>query len=103
MKRPRLTQADLSFIAGALRLREKNAHNKYEDIEQLLDRLKDLKEKMRREGPRYLKEYKATKEEYLRERKCLLDYVDEGSDAGRLAHRFEGLVNNRRLRFHLEP
>jgi len=103
MKRPRLNQTELDFIAGSLRLREKNAHNKFESVEELLDKLKDLKEKMRREGPKWLKEFKATKEEYLRERKQLLVYAVENGDARRLARRFEGLLNNRRLHVHLEP
>lgn len=102
MKRPRLNEYEISFIGSSLRLKEKTASSKYENVEHLLDRLKVLKEKIRREGPKYhLKEFQATKEEYLRERKQLLDYIQEQNDAGMLARRFEGLLANRRLHVHI--
>lgn len=102
MKRPRLNKYELLFISASLRLREKTAESKYENVELLFDRLKELREKMRREGPKkYLKDFKATKEEYLRERGLRGVYIQELSEASSLARRFEGLLANRKLHVHI--
>lgn len=103
MKRPRLNKTDILFIAEALRLREKLAHDNYANVERLFDRGKELKKKMQTEGHPVLKEYLAVKEAYLRERKRQMDYANEGVLSGCLARRFEGLANDRRIRFHMEP